>query len=157
LILSAKESSGLKTWLLENGYKIPETAEEVLEPYIKNNLKFFVVKVNVEKLDKINGMGNVNKNIDDPAMNNARTLRPLQITYSSSKFMLPIRLGMANSTGEQDMIVYAFSKQGRVECTNYRTTKIPTDKNVPLFVRDKFGKFYVDLFEKAHAKEDKEA
>lgn len=48
LILSAKESSGLKTWLDENGYKIPAGADEVLEPYIKSNLKFFVVKVNEE-------------------------------------------------------------------------------------------------------------
>ena len=30
LILSAKESSGLKTWLDENGYKIPAGADEVL-------------------------------------------------------------------------------------------------------------------------------
>ncbi len=157
LILSAKNSSGLKTWLTENDYKIPATAEEVLDPYIKNDMKFFVVKVNVEKLDQINGVSNLKKYIDAPDMANARTLRPLQITYNSPKFMLPIRLGMANANGHQDMIVYAFSKKGRVECTNYRTTKIPTNKNIPLFVRDKFGKFYVDLFEKAHSKENKEA
>lgn len=157
LILSAKKSSGLKTWLIENGYKIPATAEEVLEPYIKNDMKFFVVKVDVEKLDELNGMNKVKKYIDDPAMNNARQLRPLQISYNSQKFMLPIRLGMANANGEQDMIVYAFSKEGRVECTNYRTTKIPTNRNIPLFVKQKFGKFYVDLFDKAHMKENKEA
>jgi len=52
LILSAKESSGLKTWLNENGYKIPPGADEVLEPYIKSNLKFFVVKVNEEEKKK---------------------------------------------------------------------------------------------------------
>ncbi len=157
LILSAKESNGLKTWLIKNGYKIPETAEEVLEPYIKNNMKFFVVKVDVEKLDQMTGMGNVKKYIDDANPGKSRNLRPLQITYNSDKFMLPIRLGMANSNGEQDMIVYALTKKGRVECTNYRTTKIPTNKNIPLFVRQKFGKFYVDLFEKAHARENKEA
>lgn len=157
LILSAKESTGLKDWLIENGYKIPQTADEVLEPYIKNNMKFFVVKVNVEKLDKMQGVTNVKKYIDDSGMEGSRTLRPLQITYESDKFMLPIRLGMANSAGEQDMIVYAFTREGRVESTNYRTTKIPTNENVPLFIREKFSKFYVDLFEKAHAKEDKEA
>lgn len=157
LILSAKESTGLKTWLIENGYKIPETADEVLEPYIKNNMKFFVVKVNVEKLDKMNGVNSLKKYVDVSSMNGARSLRPLQITYESDKFMLPIRLGMANANGEQDMIVYAFTKQGRVECTNYRTTEIPTNRNIPLFVREKFGKFYVDLFEKAHGEENKEA
>ncbi|MBD3636625.1 MAG: DUF2330 domain-containing protein [Crocinitomicaceae bacterium] len=157
LILSAKESGGLKHWLIDNGYKIPDDAEEVLEPYIKNDMKFFVVKVNVEKLDKIQGISNVKKYIDVPEGEGSRTLRPLQITYESDKFMLPIRLGMANASGEQDMIVYALTKKGRVECTNYRTAKIPTNENVPLFIRDKFGKFYVDLFEKAHASEDKEA
>ena len=54
LILSAKESSGLKNWLNENGYKIPADAEEVLDPYIKSNLKFFVVKVNEKEKQKLN-------------------------------------------------------------------------------------------------------
>ena len=137
LILSAKESNALETWLIENGYKIPEGAQEVLEPYIKNNLKFFVVKVN---LDKYNNMG-------------SETLRPLQITYESSNFMLPIRLGMANANDDQDLIIYTFTKKGRVETVNYRTTKIPTDKNIPTFVRNDFGEFYKDLYKKAWKKE----
>jgi len=131
LILSAKESSGLKTWLIENGYKIPAGAEEVLQPYIKSNLKFFVVKVNEEEKNKLPG----------------NFLRPLQISFSSPKFMLPIRLGMANADGDQDMIVYAFTKKGRIESTNYRTVSIPTSKNIPLFVQNDFGKFYANLFQ----------
>ena len=157
LILSAKESSGLKDWLVDNDYKIPDAADEVLEPYIKNNMKFFVVKVNADKLEQLTGMDKMKKYIDDPDLGQVKNLRPLQITYNSDKFMLPIRLGMANANGDQDMIVYAFSKEGRVESTNYRTVKIPTNMEVPTFVREKFGDFYVDLFEKAHADEDKEA
>jgi hypothetical protein len=141
LILSAKESSGLETWLIENGYKIPSGAKEVLEPYIKNNLKFFVVKVNLEKF---NASG-------------SQTLRPLQITYESSNFMLPIRLGMANANDDQDLIIYTFTKKGRVESVNYRTSKIPTDKNIPTFVKDKFGQFYLDLFNRAWKKEGRNA
>lgn len=141
LILSAKESNGLKHWLIDNGYKIPQQAEDVLEPYIKNNLKFFVVKVDAERL-KASGY---------------QTLKPLQIKYESDKFMLPIRLGMANSAGEQDLIVYALTKTGRIESTNYRTVKIPTDRNIPTFVQEKFGKFYVDLFEKEYSYQGKNA
>ena len=59
-------------------------------------------------------------------------LRPIQIRFSSPKFMLPIRLGMANADGDQDMIVYAFTKKGRIETTNYRTVSLPTGKNIPL-------------------------
>ena len=139
LILSAKESSGLKTWLDENGYKIPAGADEVLEPYIKSNLKFFVVKVNEEEKKKVPG----------------NFLRPLQISFSSPKFMLPIRLGMANADGDQDMIVYAFSKKGRIECTNYRTQSLPTGNKVPLFVKNNFGNFYANLFQHQWSKEGK--
>jgi hypothetical protein len=142
LVLSAKESDGLKRWLVDNGYKIPPKAEKVLAPYIKNKLKFFVVKVNLQKYN--------------PGKNGGY-LRPLQIKVKSDKFMLPIRLGMANSRGEQDMIVYAFTKSGRVECTNYRTVKAPTDRNVPTFVKPNFGTFYKDLFRNAHSREGRNA
>lgn len=139
LILSARESNGLKNWLIENGYKIPSGAEEVLDPYIKSNMKFFVVKVNEAEKKKLPG----------------EFLRPIQIRFDSPKFMLPIRLGMANADGDQDMIVYAFTKKGRIECTNYRTVELPTGKNIPLFVQQNFGAFYSNLFQYQWYKEGK--
>ena len=139
LILSAKESSALKTWLDANGYKIPKGAEEVLEPYINSNLKFFVVKVNEEEKKKLGG----------------NFLRPIQLSFNSPKFMLPIRLGMANADGDQDLLVYAFTKRGRVECTNYRTVSLPTGKNIPLFVKNNFANFYTNLFQHQWNKEGK--
>lgn len=141
LLLSATQSSGLQQWLLENGYKVPATANEVLQPYINSNLKFFVVKVNLK----------------EHQASGSNYLRPIQIRFESPKFMLPIRLGMANSHGVQDMIVYAFTRTGRVECVNYRTTKVPTDRNVPLFVKEKFGLFYKHLFQRAWRREGRNA
>lgn len=82
-------------------------------------------------------------------------LRPIQISFSSPKFMLPIRLGMANADGDQDMIVYAFTKKGRIETTNYRTMSLPTGKNIPLFVKNNFGNFYANLFQNQWDKEGK--
>jgi hypothetical protein len=139
LILSAKESGGLKEWLTSNGYKIPEGAEEVLDPYIKSNLKFFVVKVNEKEKQKLNN----------------NFLRPIQISFNSPKFMLPIRLGMANADGDQDLIVYAFTRKGRIESTNYRNVDIVSNKNIPLFVQKNFGAFYGNLFTNQWDKEDK--
>tara|TARA_B100000676_G_C18062817_1_gene838926 strand:+ start:873 stop:2351 length:1479 start_codon:yes stop_codon:yes gene_type:complete len=133
LILSATESSGLKNWLTDNGYKIPEKANEVLTPYIKDDMKFFVAKVNTKRLN--NRRGNY--------------LSPLQISFTHKKFMLPIRLGMANSNGNQDLIVYALTQNGRVETSNYRTQVMPSNTDVPLFVRDVFGDFYKSVFSKA--------
>ena len=136
VILSAKESDGLETWLKEAGYVIPANAAAALQPYIKQNMKFFVAKVNLKE-QKSGGFN---------------YLRPIQIAYESEKFMLPIRLGMANSHGEQDMLVYTLTKTGRVESSNYKTDKVPSDINVPLFVRTDFAKVYPAIFGTAHAR-----
>jgi hypothetical protein len=141
LILGAKQSEGLETWLRENGYRIPAKAAAALQPYIRQDMKFFVAKVNLEA-QKESGV---------------QYLRPLQIAYESKKFMLPIRLGMANASGTQDMIVYALTRRGRVESVNYRTTRIPSDVNVPTFVKSDFGKFYQDAFARSVDKEDRRA
>jgi hypothetical protein len=141
LLLSAKESAGLETWLRESGYKIPPRASKALEPYIKQDMKFFVAKVNLKE-HKAKGFN---------------YLRPLQMAYESKKFMLPIRLGMANARGPQDLVIYAMTRQGRVESSNYRTVKVPSDMDIPVFVKDEFKKFYPALFEKAHEREEKRA
>jgi hypothetical protein len=133
LILSAKESGGLATWLTENGYKIPNGAAEVLASYIKQNMRFFVAKVNLDRMQLIG----------------AGYLRPLQVRYDSAKFMLPLRLGTVNANGQQDLLIYALSHKGRVETTNYRTVKLPSDVDVPLYVKDEFGKFYTAMFDQA--------
>jgi hypothetical protein len=139
LILSAKESGGLETWLVENGYKIPRGAKQLLKPYIRQKLKFFVAKVNLDEFDKAG----------------FQSLRPLQITYDSPRFMLPIRLGMINAQSDQDLIVYILSPKGQAEVTNYRTVKVPSDSEVPLFVKDEFSRFYKSMFEKSYDREDR--
>ena len=141
LILSANESDGLVNWLTDNRYRIPKGAQDVLGSYIKQKMRFFVAKVN---LDRMKDLGN-------------GYLRPLQVRYQSAKFMLPLRLGTVNAKGPQDLIVYALTKNGRIESTNYRTVKIPSDIDVPLYVKDEFGPFYKALFERAVARENMRA
>jgi hypothetical protein len=138
LILSAKESNGLETWLLENGYSIPRGAHEVLGSYIRQNMKFFVAKVNLKEQSELG----------------FSVLRPLQVAYESPKFMLPIRLGTVNASGPQEMFVYALTRKGRVETTNYRTVKLPSDVDVPLYVRDDFAPFYKALFSEQVKREE---
>ena len=130
LILSAKESAGLETWLTENGYRIPNGASSVLHSYLKQGMKFFVAKVN----------------LGEQAELGLTHLRPLQIAFESPKFMLPIRLGTVNADGAQELFIYFLTKQGRVETTNYRTVRLPDAQEIPLYVKGKFGDFYRDLF-----------
>jgi hypothetical protein len=76
-------------------------------------------------------------------------LRPLQVRYETAKFMLPLRLVTVNANGPQDLIVYALTRKGRVEAANYRTVKLPTGMDVPLYVKAEFGKFYKAMFDRA--------
>lgn len=130
LILSATESHGLVRWLTQHGYRIPPAAAPVIASYLRQGMKFFVAKVNLGERRRLG----------------ITTLRPLQIAYTSSRFMLPIRLGMANARGPQELFVYALTRRGRVECTNYRTLKLPTDRDVPEFVRADWNEVYPALF-----------
>src|SRR5262249_23745152 len=63
------------------------------------------------------------------------------------KFMLPIRLGTVNADGPQDMVVLMLTANGRVETTNYRTQRIPTDVDLPTFTKEEFGSVYKALFD----------
>jgi hypothetical protein len=141
VILSAKESTGLQTWLQLNGYKIPLGADRALEPYIRSDMKFFVAKVNIAEHNRTG----------------LTYLRPLQFAFESPKFMLPIRLGMINSQGPQDLVVYMLTENGRVETTNYRTVKLPTGMDIPEYVRNEFGDFYKAMFDEQVKRNDMRA
>jgi Na+-translocating ferredoxin:NAD+ oxidoreductase RnfD subunit len=138
LILSAEQSAGLAGWLRDNGWRLPPGAEPVLESYLKQNMRFFVAKVDLSEHARLG----------------YTFLRPLQIAYESPKFMLPIRLGTLNADGPQELFVWTLTRRGRVETTNYRTLKLPTDAELPVFVKDDFPAFYRALFEEQTRREE---
>jgi len=136
VILSAKESTGLETWLKQNGYSLPEGSAPILAPYVKSQMKFFAAKVDVKKLKK-DAQGKVN-------------LSPLQFSFKAPSFELPIRLGMVNSRGLQDLIIFALAENERVVTTNYPNLFIPTDQELGEKVPGgDFGKYYLKLFSTA--------
>ena len=141
LILSATQSDGLVQWLKENDYRIPPGANRVVSSYLKQDMRFFVAKVNIEEQSKLG----------------YRYLRPLQVAYESNKFMLPIRLGTLNAKGKQELYIYALTRTGRVETTNYRTVKLPSNMTVPEFVEDEFADFYRAMFERQTKAENERA
>ncbi|MCA9674951.1 MAG: DUF2330 domain-containing protein, partial [Myxococcales bacterium] len=133
VILSAKDSTGLDTWLREQQYQIPAGAEPLLRPYVESGSKFFVAKVDPKKVTFVDGRA---------------ALSPLRFHYDSDAFTLPIRLGLANSSGTQDLIVTILSTEGRYQVANYDNVTIPTNLDVVDDVRDRFGEFYAALFDR---------
>jgi MYXO-CTERM domain-containing protein len=137
VILSAQDSTGLDTWLKQNGYKIPENAEPALRPYVQVGSKFFVAKVNVAKVSFVDGRA---------------SLSPLRFHYDSEKLELPVRLGMLNSSGTQDLIVHVLSPNQRYVVTNYPSVTIPTNLDVAEAARGSFPAFYAALLDSTLAK-----
>jgi hypothetical protein len=136
VILSAKDALGLEIWLRENKYQIPANAEPLLRPYVQNNSKFFVAKVNAKKVKFVAGQA---------------VLSPLRVHYDSEKFELPIRLGLVNTSGEQDLIVHVIAR-GRYEVANRPNVMIPTNLDVKVAVEPRFGAFYSELVKRTFQK-----
>src|SRR5262249_2036935 len=88
LILSAKQSGGPETWLHVHKYRIPEGAAAALAPYIREQSKFFVAKVDAKKVKRDS--------------HGAVVLSPLRFDFESTELRLPVRLGLLNAQGKQD-------------------------------------------------------
>ena len=141
VVLSAQDSSGLDAWLHENKYKIPSGAEPYLRPYVQMGMKFFVAKVNVAKV-RFERVGSGPERA---------VLSPLRFHYDADDFFLPVRLGLINSGGKQDLIAIVLARGSRYEVANYDNVAIPTNLDVADGVRRQFGGFYASLFDRVVA------
>jgi hypothetical protein len=133
VILSARDSGGLETWLRQEKYNIPQGAAAALAPYIRDKSKFFVAKVDIKKV-KRNAQGGVQ-------------LSPLRFHFDANELRLPVRLGLLNAGGKQDLIVYVIHPTARFEVANYANTFIPTNLEVADGVRNNFPAFFAELFD----------
>ena len=136
VVLSAKDALGLDIWLKENKYKIPANAEPLLKPYVQNNWKFFVARVNAKKVNFVDGQA---------------VLSPLRFFYDAEKFELPVRLGLVNSSGTQDLIVHVIGKT-RFEVANRKNVLVPTNVQLKPAAQDVFGGFYAELLQRTFDK-----
>jgi hypothetical protein len=133
LILSARESQGLETWLRQSHYNIPQGAAAALAPYVRDRSKFFVARVDITKVKR--------------TANGAVQLSPLRFSFDAPELRLPVRLGLLNAGGKQDLIVYVVHPTARFEVANYPNVFIPTNIDVADQVRTSFPAFYAELFD----------
>ena len=124
LVLSAQESTGLEKWLHLNKYKIPNGAAAALAPYVRDQQKFFVAKVDIKKV-KRDSHGCV-------------VLSPLRFDYDSAELRLPVRLGLLNADGQQDPSSTSCIPTSASSWPTIRTSLSPTNIEVANSVRDQF-------------------
>lgn len=141
VVLGAKDSAGLDTWLRQESYKIPEGSEPYLRPYVQSGSKFFVARVDPKKVT-----------FDAKGI---AILSPLRFHYDTESFSLPVRLGLVNSSGKQDLVVHVLARNTRYEVANYPNVTIPTNLDVSENARESFGSFYTALFDRTLEKNPK--
>jgi hypothetical protein len=137
-VLSGKDSERLIEWLRLFKYDVPAKAASVIRTYLAQKTYFLVAHVDVRKMQR----------------EGRAFLRPMQMKTKSPKFMLPIRLGMVNADGPQELVVYALSPAGRVEPTNYRSARLPTELHLPPVVKDRFSDLQRTAFQSETDRQD---
>lgn len=130
-IAIVRDAAAFDAWSRREKVRIPAGVEPVLRGYFESGLKLVVAKVDPTKV---------------AFAGDRAVLSPLRVRYDSEQLVLPIQLGLANSPGTQDLLVYVLAPE-RYEAAGFRNLTIPTNVTVKKDVRDKFGAFYASLFD----------
>ncbi len=56
-------------------------------------------------------------------------------------------MGTRPANGPQELFIFMLTRNGRVETANYQTSKLPSNLDIPLFVKGEFGDFYRAMFD----------
>jgi hypothetical protein len=132
VVLSSTESTALEDWLNQNNYNIPDGAAPYFKPYVQKGQYFFVAKVNIDKVQYKDGEA---------------ILSPIRFHYDAEDFVLPVRLGLINSKGAQDLIAFILAKRQRYKVANFPNVTIPTNIPVKPATKNSFASFYSELFD----------
>ena len=124
VILSAEDSDDLFGWLTDEGFQVSRATEEVVQEYLDSGSYFFAAKVHA-----------------DAGIGDGDVLSPLQFSYDSEVFSLPIRIGTAASKGVQDLVVYAITDyaDGSVGISNYPSISFEDECMLGEDFTDEFG------------------
>ena len=139
VILEATDAEGLLAWLDAEGYGVPDSSLEVMASYVEGGSRFLAAKV-----------------ILDRAPEAGANLSPIQLSYESEGFSLPIRLGTLNSAGEQDLILYTVTDHlaGQVGISNYPQAEIEDECLIRSEEWDGFADYYNAQFDAAFEASD---
>jgi len=129
-LLGAEQSNGLLAFLRERGLSLPQVAETMLRGYIESGHRFALFHVDPQRAQRLG----------DRMM-----LSPIQIEYESDELRVPVRLGTLNSPGEQELLLYVLSPEGRYEMANRTNLNAPTDLRMRRDARGAFAELYTSI------------
>src|SRR3954471_15066313 len=128
--LLGKDES-VAAWLKSKGYTAPAGAEQALQPYLQAGMRLVVAQVDTNRIELVGG---------DRAQ-----LSPIRFWTEQPYGAIPDRVGLVNTGGKQELIVYVLDPEQRYESKNYKNAFPPTNVEVDFSVKERIGEFYAAL------------
>ncbi len=129
-LLGARESAGLLAFLRERGLDLPDRTVSVLRAYIETDHRFVIARVDPSRANRLG---------------DAMMLSPIQIEYESTELRVPVRLGTLNSPGQQELLLYVLSTDGRYELANRPNVEAPSDIRMDPSARGSVAELYTAI------------
>ena len=104
-VLAPQSLTELGTWAMVNGWRIDPDAAAILTRQVRDDTKYIAVKVS----------------LDEDLPEGRKVLKPIQFSYTSNGFSLPIELGAAHAERVQDVVLHVITDAsgGQVGISNY--------------------------------------
>ncbi len=118
-------------WLKSKGYAVPAGAEQAVAPYLAAGMRLVVAQVDTNRVELVGG---------DRAQ-----LSPIRFWTDQPYDTIPDRVGLLNSGGKQELLVYVLDPDQRYESKNYKNLFPPTNVEVDFAVKERIGEFYAAL------------
>ncbi|HWO10156.1 MAG TPA: DUF2330 domain-containing protein, partial [Polyangiaceae bacterium] len=134
------KGQSVQAFLQKKGLSVPSKAASAIGKYEARGMQMLVAEVDASKVE----LGGARRALLSP------------IRFATRKpYALPSTLGLANSAGQQELIVYVLHPNQRFEVKNYPNAYPPTNVNVDMVVKERMGEFYAGVHDALLAKDPK--
>ena len=127
-------------YLAKKGLSVPSKAKQAVGKYVAQGMQILVADVTVGKVE----LGGSRRAL----------LSPIRFA-TQQPYVIPSTLGLANSAGQQELVVYVLHPDKRFEVKNYDNVYPPTNVNVDMAVKERMGEFYAGVHDALIAKDPK--
>jgi hypothetical protein len=130
------DGQSAEAYLRTKGLTVPEAAKQRLGKYASSRL--LVADVTASKVE----LGGARRAL----------LSPIRFA-TRQPYVIPSTLGLANSAGPQELVVYVLHPDKRFEVKNYPNVYPPTNVTVDMAVKERMGEFYAGVHDALLAKD----
>jgi hypothetical protein len=127
-LLAGDEAKTAPAWLKGKGYVLGAEPAKSLDSQISAGMNVLILEVDTKRTELIGGT--------------VAQLSPIRFWTEQPFKAIPSRMGLANSPGKQELLIYVLDPDKRYEAKNYPNVFAPTNIRVDFIVKEKMGEFY---------------